>query len=393
MGKGTVYRRAKSSFWWLSYIESDGQRVWVSSGMTDRAAAKKTLAALVRRVEAEKATGVIAPRELTVKRYAEEVWLPGRSQRGVVTWKDDRARLLHAWPFIGAKALRDVTREDLVRMMRSFAAAPLEKRLASRTQLHVYRTLSTLFEDAAAESLVDVTPCTLLKRRGELPPKKDKDPLWRVNAVFTRDEVERLISSPVISERWRVTYALIFCTGVRINEATARRWRDLDLTAEPLGRLSVATQWRRKEHREAPTKTGAVRQVPVHPTLARVLAAWRLSGWEREIGRRPEPEDFILPGRFVGKPVNSNTTLEHLQEDQRRLGMRVRSQHDSRRTFISLARSNGAREDILKWVTHAPEEAVFDGYTVPEWQALCEQVSRLPVRLLGAAPLSTINSN
>ena len=44
----------------------------------------------------------------------------------------------------------------------------------------------------------DINPCQL--KRGELPKKADKDPTWRAGAVFTRGEVELLISSPDLPE-------------------------------------------------------------------------------------------------------------------------------------------------------------------------------------------------
>lgn len=43
------------------------------------------------------------------------------------------------------------------------------------------------------------------------------------------------------------------------------------------------------------------REMPVHPTLARVLAEWKLSGFERFTGCPPRPEDLIVPSR-LGKP-------------------------------------------------------------------------------------------
>ena len=43
------------------------------------------------------------------------------------------------------------------------------------------------------------------------------------------------------------------------------------------------------------TKTGVVRHVPVHPVLAAMLAEWKLTGWPALMGRRPEPDDLILP--------------------------------------------------------------------------------------------------
>src|SRR5262245_54828728 len=43
------------------------------------------------------------------------------------------------------------------------------------------------------------------------------------------------------------------------------------------------------------TKTEVPRWVPVHPTLAKILAEWKLSGWAQLIGRAPTADDFIMP--------------------------------------------------------------------------------------------------
>ena len=50
-------------------------------------------------------------------------------------------------------------------------------------------------------------------------------------------------------------------------------WRALDPTIEPLGKLLVAASFNRKQRRETAVKTERPREVPVHSTLAKVLAA------------------------------------------------------------------------------------------------------------------------
>jgi hypothetical protein len=75
-------------------------------------------------------------------------------------------------------------------------------------------------------------------QRGVLPKKVDKDPTWRVTAIYTREEIEKLISDRRIAEDRRVLHALKALGGLRHGEAAGRR-------------------------------------VPVHPTLARVLSEWK----------------------------------------------------------------------------------------------------------------------
>ena len=53
-----------------------------------------------------------------------------------------------------------------------------------------------------------------------------------------------------------------------------------------------------------------------------------------------------------------------------------------RRTFITHARSGGARPDVLKWATHGPSGDIIDIYTSMPWEPLCEAVSCLKLDLL-----------
>lgn len=69
-------------------------------------------------------------------------------------------------------------------------------------------------------------------------------------------------------------------------------------------------------------------------------------------------------------------------DDCKAVEIRTRRNHDSRRTFISLARAGGARLDLLTWITHGPSASVMDAYTTVPWATLCEQVQAVRIRLL-----------
>ena len=59
-------------------------------------------------------------------------------------------------------------------------------------------------------------------KRGELPKRVDKDPKWRASAIFTREELEQLISDVRVHPDRRVLYGLLGLAGLRIGEAAAR---------------------------------------------------------------------------------------------------------------------------------------------------------------------------
>ena len=190
----------------------------------------------------------------------------------MATAGDDETRLnLHVLPRIGTMLLEEVRPRHIRELMLKLRA---DGKLAPRTIHHVFHTAKALFHHAVADELLDVNPCVLPK--GVLPKKVDKNPAWRATAIYTREEVEQLISDTRITEDRRVLYALKALAGLRHSEAAELTWRQYDTELEPLGALSLER-----------TKTQVPRQVPVHPTLARVLAEWNSpAGSARSAARR-----------------------------------------------------------------------------------------------------------
>jgi hypothetical protein len=135
-----------------------------------------------------------------------------------------------------------------------------------------------------------------------------------------------------------------------------------------------------KKRKVKGTKTENPREMPVHPTLARILAEWKLLGFERLTGRKPRPEDPIVPSRR-GAYRNVNASLRRFHEDLERIGLRARRQHDARRTFISIARADGAVADTLHFATHGPDGDIMDDYTTLPWPALCAEVAKVRINL------------
>jgi len=282
---GTLYIRGRRI--WARY--KDGAGAWKSAKTPYLVGSEEKARRWVRHVErgltaaaeAGEALGVAPGQPVTVRAYGEK-WLKDRAALGLNSAPDDTSRLrLHAFPVIGALGLNEVRPRHVRGLVLGMRQAG---KLAPRSIRHVYATLATMFRTALADELIDSTPCILA--RGILPKKVDKDPAWRAQAIYTREEVERLISDSQIPEDRRVLYALKGVAGLRHGEAAGLRWRHYDTSLAPLGGLSLEK-----------TKTDVPRRVPVHPTLARILAEWKLAGWERTYGRTPTPDDLIVPTR------------------------------------------------------------------------------------------------
>ncbi len=205
-------------------------------------------------------------------------------------------------------------------------------------------------------------------------------PCLRHGAVFNVTETEMLISSPLIPEHRRVGYGIEFMTGLRTGQASALKWGDYEPGLEPLGRLVSSVAYNSHLKVVKSTKTKAVFEVPVHPTLAKMLASWKLTGWEKRMGRAPTQDDLIIP-TMNNTHRDVRKALEDFHEDLDRLGLRKRRHYDSRRTFISLALEGGASKDVLAAITHPRPKDAFDLYRTLAWLARCEAVMKLKIEL------------
>ena len=375
---GTIYARGPRL--WIGYVDVSGKRRYVSTGLCvgDEAKARKLLEKVEAKVTQERSelSGEEGP--LTVRRYLAQ-WTEARIKRELASAKDDRTRLtLHAMPRIGDLLMREVRPRHIRELIESLKVPPPDatKTLAPRTVRHVYGALHSMFASAHAEELVDNNPCVV--PRGVLPKNMDKDPTWRSGAIFSRDEVVKILGDPRVPADRRAVYALMFLGGLRFGEAAALRWRHYDRDAIPLGKLTIAAAYDTKRQKEKRPKAETPREMPVHRALASVLAHWRDDGWIAMLGRKPGPDDLIVPSR-EGKHRNVGHAHRLLGEDLDRLGLRRRRQHDARRTLISLARADGARGEVLEWCTHSPKGNIMDLYTTLPWATFCEEVAKLRI--------------
>lgn len=327
---------------------------------------------------------------LTVEQYGEE-WIRRRT-KGSAQQEASHLRT-HVFPLIGSMALADVRPKhvrDLVAALKAKVSTARMCRggnLAPRTVIHIYGTLRLLFKGAVVDDRIETSPVVV--EAGVLPMNVDRDPDWRAGAVFDRWELMALISNPRIAEYRRVAYALEGLAGLRHGEMAGMRWSSYAEAVRPLGRLIVS-----RSGAKSGTKTHLTRQVPVHPTLATILAHWKRSGWIAKYGREPRPDDLIVPTEDH-KVRKAADTLRAFRRDLERLGLRQRRCHDLRRTFITLALVDGARRDILKPLTHPSKQDILNLYTTLPWPTTCAEIAKLRVALpeepaVPGAPRSTI---
>lgn len=303
------------------------------------------------------------------------------------TLADDEARLRdHVQPAIGEVPLEDLRVEHvraLLVELREKVSPATGKRLSPNTIHNVFGTLSKCLRDAAKElgraGIVWAPPVDLLDDR-EAPRR-----VARPRGAYSRAELESLIADPRIPEDRRTFWALLGLTGMRHDEAAGLRWRDVDFRAEPLPRIELTRQAGDRPLKEDRHDTGKRREIPMHPTLRLVLEAWRTGGFARFHGRHPRPDDYLVPSvADVREYRVSRTTHKQIARDSRTVGIRPRTTHELRNTFVELASTDSPElEAIVATITHSakPVGGAFNTYRGSRWLAACAAMSRLDVRL------------
>lgn len=318
----------------------------------------------------------------TVLEYAR-AWIKSQSYSTVA---DDTLRIDRylAASALGSLSVLEVRPRHLIVFLAWLRALPSKRggTLAPRSIRNIYSVVHRLFAHAVVAEVIPNSPCHLPRRA--MPSATDKDPEARSGWIFEREEAEALMSDPRILPDRRMLYAILFLAGTRFGEVAALRWRDWAPELEPLGRLQIAKSIERATRKVKGTKTGVVRQVPVHPTLATLLQGWKATGYEGVYGRPPGDDDLLVPNRRL-LPRSVYADNESLRRDCATLGIRYRSLHKTRRTLISLAMDDGVRGEVFEWITHdASKRSMRNQYTTLSWATLCAEMVK--VRLAAPEP-------
>jgi integrase len=371
-------------------VRADGRWRQRATGLLDtqenRAAAERLLGEVRAGLKAHEDVGKPGP--VTVRSWGAR-WLRGRT--GPDGGNDEARLRLHVYPVIGNMPLDEVRPRHVVELVDRLRGAGR----APRTVRNVYSVAKAMFRDAQiADVLTVADPCILTHR--QLGKVRDSPKFQRAEAIFGADEMAALVSDERVPQDRRVWYALLGLGMLRTGEAAGLRWSRVQ-RGEPLGRLVVATSYD-----EGRTKTGIERWMPVHPTLASMLAAWRLGGWAQVFGRPPSDGDLVCPvpptekrrgrRRPAGALRTKDWARKRLVVDLAVLGLRRRRGHDLRRTGISLAQDGGADSRVLRWGTHAPPGETIDGYTTLAWGTLCRAVGSLQLPSTATESSSRIES-
>jgi integrase len=158
-------------------------------------------------------------------------WLAQRrgTHKAATVAGDDSILRRHLLPAFGAMPLREIQRSHV----RGFIAAKLAAG-SSRCHLRlIWSTLRTLFHDAIDEEIITSNPASRMGRRFKLvtPPRVQGEQI----KAFTREQLACFLATAAETEPHYYPFLLTMArTGIRIGEALALQWGDIDWTARTI---------------------------------------------------------------------------------------------------------------------------------------------------------------
>ena len=183
--------------------------------------------------------------------------------------------------------------------------------------------------------------------------------------VFRPEEVGALYDAA--DAEWRTALLFGYFAGMRLSDAVARSWREIDLTAEVVDYVQG--------------KTGRRVVVPLHPELTSHLMA--MAG--------DDPKGMLTPrlGRFAGKSTGHVSKLFARVMasagidcgECRRASGRVfsrKSFHALRHSFVSMMANAGIPDEVRQKLTGHASPAIHKRYTHFELQPLKIAIGALP---------------
>jgi integrase len=236
---------------------------------------------------------------------------------------------------------------------------PLEPKpvhLADATVRRILSPLRACMASALSEGLVRTNPTV-----GVALPARDEQRAIDTGTDEDEQEVKALSTAEldafllVCPERWRTFFRLLSATGLRVSEAFALRWRDLDLDgSEPLVRVRRAYV---KGRYGPPKSKYGKRAVPIdHSLVVELRARRKASEW-------PGDDDLVFLASN-GEPLRQeNVRRRALKPAAEEAGVGWAGFHAFRHTCATRLFAAGRNAvQVQRWLGHHSPAFTLDTY-------------------------------
>ncbi len=342
--------RRRRGTWVVDYRDSAGRRRWLTC--ETRRAAEDVLAERVK--ESRQTTRPAVDPDLTVSEYAER-WLAliASAVKPRTLHSYGQTLRLHLLPTFGPSQVRHLHKGRI----RAFLAEKLASGLKRNSVRVIHATLRAMLNSAGDDGVIVANPADKLGRHLRLTSSasdRQKD-----IKAFNREQLARFLGATLEARpRYYPLFFTLARTGLRIGEAFALRWEDLDLANREI-RIERALSAGRIET----PKSGKSRTIDMSLALKDTLARLDVLRKQSALAEGREPAELVF-GASNGAPLDQSRTSKAFKGALKAAGLPLHySPHSLRHTFASLLLQQGESPVyVQRQLGHASIQLTVDCY-------------------------------
>lgn len=284
---------------------------------------KKDAEAAKKRIEAAIAGGTYGREDLIFGAFYER-WISSKHNLKESTRVSyEHTFRLHILPTFEGKLLGDITPLDVQAWIDGLAASGMSPATVARC----FRYFRACVKQAEAWGLIDRAPTTKINL-----PRRDNGEM----DFLKPDEIMAMLDAA--REPERSLFAVLAMSGLRLGEALALRWRDVDFE---MMAIIVTRAWSYHGGFHEPKTEGSRRAVPLLDALGDLLRDYYHSNGH------PELEDLLFSDDGE-KPLDPANTRKRFLQALEAAGLRHVTMHSLRHSYASIMLSYGASIKALQ---------------------------------------------
>ena len=305
------------------------------------------------RAERESAARLEAAKLQTLRKYAENVFMPAKEQSIAentrLSYRTNLDR--HILPLLGDVLMKDVTPAMLTKLLLDF-----QKTHSYGSTVKLYNILHGLFEMALFDDTIPLSPMNKVKRPKQ---KKDERAVAEADKALFADELLYVLDC-VKNEpmKWQVYINLAADTGARRGELCGLQWQDIDFNA---GVLQIKRNLQYSTERgvyEAAPKGGRFRTVDIGEDVIALLKAYQ----KEQAGARLSRWVFTVDGQDA--PMFPHSPTRYFASFGKRYNIPGFHPHLLRHTSATLSLTNGGdAKSVAERLGHADAAVLLRVYS------------------------------
>jgi integrase len=233
----------------------------------------------------------------------------------------------HLIPHFRGKPMEAITGQDCL----AYYNARLDSEASISTVNGEIACLKSLFSEAGRAGLLQTNPVKGIKL---LNPNNVRD------RILSNEETARLfVAAESADDFIRPLFHVLFHTGMRLGEALALEWADLEFEHK---RIIIRR-----------SKSGEGRKIPLRPTLADELTRWKPSA---------QGSRWVFPARYdMSQPMQS--VRKGWTRFGQAAGVANLRPHDLRHNFTSVLQAKGVADSIIMAITGHKTHVMLHRYS------------------------------